>query len=984
MNKKLQFKSLLLLAVMLLGASSAWAAGTLIRSLSDITEGTYYITALSGENYYTVPNTTIAGQTFTCTEGSFSENTLTPASGAGEFVFTAVDDTENAFYIYNTNLKKYLVATGSKTFGYVENTSNDYGYWTFSTVSSGGFSGVFSVQHSSKTHYMRAYNNSVRCYDSANNSGVYLFKKTETAVADPSFLPGGGAYTSTQNVTLSCTTENATIHYTLDNTEPTASSSTYTSPISISKTTTIKAIAFKGSDASAVVSATYTIVQINNAGTAEDPYTVADARNAIDANTGLTDVYATGIVSEIVTEYSNQHGNITFNISADGLTTSDQLQAYRCKGGTGVDVSGVKVGDVVLIKGTLKKYGDTYEFGEANELISLEHPVSAVADPTFTPEAGAYTSAQNVTLACTTEGATIYYTIDGTAPTASSSTYSSAISVNSTTTIKAIAIKDGNTSSIVSATYLITEHAGTADDPYTVADARNAIDAKIGTTEVYATGIVSEIVTSYSSEHKNITFNISADGLQAGNQLQAFRCEKATDADVDVSDVRVGDIVIIYGNLKKFNTTYEFDQGNNLVSLTRPVVSKITVAPTNVEATEFQKSGILEVTYQNCEANSPSVKFYNAEGTTEVSCDWIQVTINEDNNFDYIINANQGDARTAYLKICNNGVYSNLVTVTQSAAAAPATLPFSWAGGIKTDLEAMTGVLTVDAGTNYAESNAPYRVKFDNSNRNILIKTDSQPGIVTVGVKMLGGNKTSSIIVQESANGSTFENVDELSISGSQNDIVNLVTTKLCQPTTRYIKLCFNKGEGSNVGVGPITITKTTIPVTISAAGWATLYTGCALNFEGTGLTAYTATLEGTTVTLNSVSSVPAGTGVVLKGAPQNYEIPVVGSSESAKGDLKGSTSEDIEATGKYILVQNGSNVEFAKATSGTIKAGKAYLEKTSSARILNVVLAGEATGIKSIETVQESNKVYNLNGQRVAAPQKGLYILNGKKVIIK
>ena len=162
-----------------LGSGNAWGdTGTLVSNLSDISDGsTYYIAALNSSKYYTVPNTTISGQTFTCSEGSLSGSTLTPATGAGEFVFTAKTGTANAYYIYNTNLSKYLVATGSKTFGYVDSNSSDYGYWTFSTVSSGGFSGVFSVQHSSKTHYMRAYNNSVKCYDGASNNGVYLFEK---------------------------------------------------------------------------------------------------------------------------------------------------------------------------------------------------------------------------------------------------------------------------------------------------------------------------------------------------------------------------------------------------------------------------------------------------------------------------------------------------------------------------------------------------------------------------------------------------------------------------------------------------------------------------------------------------------------------------------------------------------------------------------------------------------------------------------------
>ena len=155
------------------GGEEKW---NLVSSLSDITAGTYAIAALNSSKYYTVPNTTISGQTFTCIEATYdATDGLTLPSGAGVFTFTAVSGKENAFYIYNTDLGKYLVATGSKKFGYVDSNSSNYGYWTFSNVSSGGFSGVFSVKHSNTSHYMRAYNNTVRCYDGQSNSGVYLF-----------------------------------------------------------------------------------------------------------------------------------------------------------------------------------------------------------------------------------------------------------------------------------------------------------------------------------------------------------------------------------------------------------------------------------------------------------------------------------------------------------------------------------------------------------------------------------------------------------------------------------------------------------------------------------------------------------------------------------------------------------------------------------------------------------------------------------------
>ena len=78
-----------------------------------------------------------------------------------------------------------------------------------------------------------------------------------------------------------------------------------------------------------------------------------------------------------------------------------------------------------------------------------------VAAPTFSPAGGTYTTAQNVTLTCATSGANIYYTTDGTTPSASSTLYQGAITISTTTTLKAIAIKDGISSEVAEAVYTI-------------------------------------------------------------------------------------------------------------------------------------------------------------------------------------------------------------------------------------------------------------------------------------------------------------------------------------------------------------------------------------------------------------------------------------------------------------------------------------------------------------------------------------------------
>ena len=83
-----------------------------------------------------------------------------------------------------------------------------------------------------------------------------------------------------------------------------------------------------------------------------------------------------------------------------------------------------------------------------------EAPVD-VAEPTFSPEAGAYNNSVEVSLSAA-EGLTVYYTTDGTEPTTASTLYEAPFTLTETTTVKAIAVDaEGNVSDVVSATYTV-------------------------------------------------------------------------------------------------------------------------------------------------------------------------------------------------------------------------------------------------------------------------------------------------------------------------------------------------------------------------------------------------------------------------------------------------------------------------------------------------------------------------------------------------
>ncbi len=167
---------------------------------------------------------------------------------------------------------------------------------------------------------------------------------------------------------------------------------------------------FAGNDDYSEKTATYQMTVTNfdpNApGTENNPYTVAQARAAIDAGTGITGVYATGIVTAIPTAWSSQYNNITFTF-VDNSGDTDVLQAYRCVSTDNADASMVAVGDIVVVYGNLTNYKGTYEFYNPCQLVSLRHP-SVVEAPTITPESSEQDGTYEVTITAES-GTTIYY-----------------------------------------------------------------------------------------------------------------------------------------------------------------------------------------------------------------------------------------------------------------------------------------------------------------------------------------------------------------------------------------------------------------------------------------------------------------------------------------------------------------------------------------------------------------------------------------------
>jgi hypothetical protein len=181
--------------------------------------------------------------------------------------------------------------------------------------------------------------------------------------------------------------------------------------------------------------------------------------------------------------------------------------------------------------------------------------------------------------------------------------------------------------------------------------------------------------------------------------------------------------------------------------------------------------------------------------------------------------------------------------------------------------------------------------------------------------------------------------------------------------------------------------TVTTYDITIGSTGYKTLISSINATLP-TDVFAYKAisTDEGK-ILLTSVASIKAGSAYVLKGAVGNHTLTMANTPEEPTGNIL-EVSDENASNGVYVLANGSQGVGFYKWTGGSLGAGRAIVPASavnSTARgFLGFDFEEEANTIKNVKALQTDCIYYNLAGQRVAQPTKGLYIVKGKKVIVK
>ena len=208
--------------------------------------------------------------------------------------------------------------------------------------------------------------------------------------------------------------------------------------------------------------------------------------------------------------------------------------------------------------------------------------------------------------------------------------------------------------------------------------------------------------------------------------------------------------------------------------------------------------------------------------------------------------------------------------------------------------------------------------------------------------------------------------------------------------------LCIGGGNYTYTSVD-LYYAPTSRSVTIGTTGYATFGYPFAVDLSGLseGQDAYTVTVNGDKAQLTSVKGkkIPANTGIILEGTNGDaISLPLTTAStdEIGTNNLHASDGTVTGSTGTiYVLANKNNVVGFYKlSSSATVPAGKAYLQIPGSAAPAPAFIGfGDGTtGIDNLTPAlsKDEEVYYDLQGRRVAQPTKGLYIVNGKKVIIK
>ncbi|MBP5339146.1 MAG: hypothetical protein J6Z14_07580 [Prevotella sp.] len=474
---------------------------------------------------------------------------------------------------------------------------------------------------------------------------------------------------------------------------------------------------------------------------------------------------------------------------------------------------------------------------------------------------------------------------------------------------------------------------------------------------------------------------------------------------------------------KKYNVTgvyVQYDDTKEILPRSAADIEEvleptISLSETSINVDAADASGSIDVTYNNLTNFDSEVLFVASDGVTSATYDWLDAEIDPTDAtvLNYVIDENTStEARTAYMVVYALGTEgeatSDLITVTQAGYVAPATAG-NWVG-----TTSLANINENDVFVIVGNNGNPYAMSNDNGTSKapdavaVTVVDGTLSGTIEDKIKwnVSYDNDNDGYIFYPNSSTTTWlyciNNNNGVRVGTGENKYFIVDDDYLYNiGQTRYVGIYSSQDWRCykiNNNVFPTNIENQTftyykqLAAKLNASGYATFSTTAPVDFsKATDFTAWAITsISGTAITFSQLTGVVAGgTGVLLKGTAGETVYPSVAADASAAvsptNKLVGITNATpITANSYYGLSGN----TFVKVGAGTVPAGKALLPANlvSGARTLTFIFEDEATGISTIDhsSLTVDNSVYNLNGQRVGNPKKGLYIVNGKKVLVK
>ena len=445
----------------------------------------------------------------------------------------------------------------------------------------------------------------------------------------------------------------------------------------------------------------------------------------------------------------------------------------------------------------------------------------------------------------------------------------------------------------------------------------------------------------------------------------------------------------------------------------------ITVTSTAIEAPAAGADGTINVTYNNITTIVAAVYFCDVNGGA-ATYDWVDAEINNENNVEYLIDANTGAARTAYMKVYAlddqaQDVYSELITISQEAYVPPTPAAHYVVVSDVEDIVPGAHYL-IASGTEdgirvmgVQNNNNRFAAEWSAENGEIDIPEGSGDEIHEFIICKDGGDKYAiyeagvGYLYAASSSSNNLKSQATNNANGQwtitiNDNIASIVATGsntrnvMQYNSTSVLFSCYGSASQAPVYLYRKTgETFTTETVTISEVGYATLYYGEENLIVPEDVTAYIFnTTDGLKKAYDAGEVIPKTVGVVLEGPVGNYDFvvtPVVGMGPAAN-NLKGS---DVAATTTggdvyYALSLNaqGEDVGFYYMEEGGAAfqngAHKAYLALSNSQAPARFYIFNGATNINNIEDVDDAVKFME-NGKLFIKKNGVIYNAVGAKV---